>query len=197
MAEEQVPAIEEQRITVEVVANAEKMIGMTFTEGEREFMLEEVNKKLGHYEKLRGFPLMNSVAPPLIFDPRLEHTPAVDAPRNYSMTPVSGLTRPANLEDLAFYPTTHLAELVRTRQVTSVELAQMYLERLKRYDPFLHCVVTLTEDLAMKQARRADEEIASGHYRGFARHPLGCKRPTGNSRLSHHLGRRTLSAPDD
>jgi Asp-tRNA(Asn)/Glu-tRNA(Gln) amidotransferase A subunit family amidase len=155
-----------QDITVEVVANAERVIGLTFTEGEREFMLEEVNKKLGHYEKLRAFPLVNSVPPPLIFDPRLEHTPAVDAPRNYSMTPVSGLTRPANLEDLAFYPTTHLAELVRTRQVTSLELTQMYLERLKRYDPYLHCVVTLTEDLALTQARRADEEIASGHYRG-------------------------------
>src|SRR5262249_12450895 len=59
-----------------------------------------------------------------------------------------------------------LAELVRTRQVSSVELTEMYLARLKRHAPKLECVVTFTEDLAMGLAKRADEEITSGHYRG-------------------------------
>src|SRR5258708_25179816 len=59
-----------------------------------------------------------------------------------------------------------LSQLIKSRQVTSVTLTEMYLRRLKRYDPVLHCVVTLTEELAFEQARCADEEIASGHYRG-------------------------------
>jgi Asp-tRNA(Asn)/Glu-tRNA(Gln) amidotransferase A subunit family amidase len=73
---------------------------------------------------------------------------------------------PSTSEQIAFLPVTHLAELIRTRQITSVELTQLYLERLKRYGPRLECVVTLTEDLAMVQAQRADNEIARGHYRG-------------------------------
>ena len=59
-----------------------------------------------------------------------------------------------------------LAALVRTRQVTSLELTKLYLQRLKKYDSYLHCIVTLTEDLALKQAKQADKEIAADKYRG-------------------------------
>jgi Asp-tRNA(Asn)/Glu-tRNA(Gln) amidotransferase A subunit family amidase len=76
------------------------------------------------------------------------------------------IERPADLEDLAFAPVTKLASLVRARKVTSTELTQMYLARLKKYGPRLECVITLTEDLALDQAKRADEEIAAGRYRG-------------------------------
>ena len=71
-----------------------------------------------------------------------------------------------DLEELAFLPLTQLSELVRTRQVSSERLTTMYLERLKRYDPKLLFVVNLTEDLALRQARRADQEIGRGNYRG-------------------------------
>ena len=74
--------------------------------------------------------------------------------------------RPSSDDALAFLPLTELAALVRTRQVTARELAELYLARLKRYDPALHCVVNLTEELAMKQAEAADREIAAGRYRG-------------------------------
>ena len=69
-------------------------------------------------------------------------------------------------EALAFLPVTHLARLVETRQVKPSELTELYLARLKQHDPKLHCVVSYTEDLARRQARRADEEIAAGTYRG-------------------------------
>src|SRR5262249_31166823 len=69
-------------------------------------------------------------------------------------------------EQLAFAPVTELAALMRTRQVSSVELTRMCLARLKRYGPKLYCTVTLTEELAMSQAEKADSEIKSGHYRG-------------------------------
>jgi Asp-tRNA(Asn)/Glu-tRNA(Gln) amidotransferase A subunit family amidase len=168
MSDEQTASDKDQPVTVDVIANAEKVIGLSFTDTERDFMQEEVNKKVGHYEKLRAIPLINSVPPALYFDPcsAAPRPPSTDLPRHYDMAKVPTLTRPSNLEDVAFYPVTHLAELIRTRQVTSVELTQMYLERLRRYDPYLHCVVTLTEELAMEQAARADKEIADGHYRG-------------------------------
>jgi Asp-tRNA(Asn)/Glu-tRNA(Gln) amidotransferase A subunit family amidase len=72
-----------------------------------------------------------------------------------------------NLEALAFWPVTHLAELIRSRRVSSVDLTRMYLDRLERYGPALECVVTLTEERALEQARRADAEIAAGEYRGL------------------------------
>jgi Asp-tRNA(Asn)/Glu-tRNA(Gln) amidotransferase A subunit family amidase len=74
--------------------------------------------------------------------------------------------RPPNLEDLAFWPVTSLSVLIRTRQATSVELTEMYLARAKRYNPKLKCFVTITDDLALREARQADKEIAAGKYRG-------------------------------
>jgi len=69
-------------------------------------------------------------------------------------------------DDLAFMPVSRLAELVRLRRVSPVELARLYLDRSRKYDPKLHCVVTFTEELALEQARRAEAEIAKGRYRG-------------------------------
>src|SRR5439155_19898501 len=73
---------------------------------------------------------------------------------------------PTELDELAFLPVTELSELVRRKRVTSVQLTQMYLARLKKYDPVLRCVITLTEDRAFTQAHAADEEIRRGRYRG-------------------------------
>jgi Asp-tRNA(Asn)/Glu-tRNA(Gln) amidotransferase A subunit family amidase len=84
--------------------------------------------------------------------------------------------RPSNLEDLAFWPVRDLAELLRTKQVSSVELTTMYLERLKRFGPQLECVVSLTEERALEQARAADDEIKKGKYRGMLHGmPYGAK----------------------
>ena len=76
------------------------------------------------------------------------------------------VSRPSTDEALAFLPVTHLARLVETRQVKPSELTELYLSRLAKYDPILHCVVSLTSELARAQARQADEEIAAGSYRG-------------------------------
>ncbi|MBZ0301809.1 MAG: amidase [Anaerolineae bacterium] len=164
MAEHDQPP--ETPVTAEAVAAAEGLFGLTFTDDERSQMLEELNKKVGHYETLRSVPLENQVAPPLYFNPQLPQARALDVLRSFPVRDTAGLTRPADLENMAFWPVTHLAQMIRTRQVTSVELTEMYLARLKRFDRHLECVVTLTEDLAMRQAQQADTEIAAGHYRG-------------------------------
>ena len=72
------------------------------------------------------------------------------------------MRRPANLEAVAFWPLTQLAQLLRTRAVTSTALTTMYLARLKRYNPQINCVASLTEERALREAAAADAEIAAG-----------------------------------
>jgi Asp-tRNA(Asn)/Glu-tRNA(Gln) amidotransferase A subunit family amidase len=73
---------------------------------------------------------------------------------------------PSSDEDIAYSPVHKLSHWIESRQLSSERLTNIYLERLRRYDPKLRCVITLTPDHALEQARRADSEIASGHYRG-------------------------------
>jgi Asp-tRNA(Asn)/Glu-tRNA(Gln) amidotransferase A subunit family amidase len=117
------------------------------------------------YDSIRAVPLDNADVPALFFQPLPPAVPVADRRPRFADRPRQ-VRRPANLEDVAFWPVTHLAELLRTRQVTSVELTTMYLGRLRRFDSQLHAVVTLTDSLALAQARAADREIAAGHYRG-------------------------------
>ncbi|GAB4538261.1 MAG: amidase [Anaerolineae bacterium] len=165
MTEQESPN-EAPKITVEMIAAAEQLIGLSFTDEERRQMQATLNARLEQYETMRKQTVHNWEGLPLLFQPQVADPAPADVPRNYRMSAQEHATRPDNLEEAAFYPVTKLAELVRTRQVTSVELTEMYIERLKRYNPALECVVTMTEDLAMAQARRADEEIRQGYYRG-------------------------------
>ncbi len=155
------------RITPDMLEQAEQVLGLSFTPEERQQMLEPADRRLDHYASLRAYPLENGVPMSLTFDPRMvQPAKNADSPRDYAMSAPPKYARPDHLESLAFAPITQLSELIRTRQVTSVELTQMYLGRLKKYDPFLQCVVTLTEAIAMRQAERADQETAQGINRG-------------------------------
>jgi Asp-tRNA(Asn)/Glu-tRNA(Gln) amidotransferase A subunit family amidase len=73
---------------------------------------------------------------------------------------------PAREDDIAFAPVARLARWIETRQLSSARLTQIYLDRLRKFDPKLKCVITLTPELALEQARKADQEIAAGRYRG-------------------------------
>ena len=88
------------------------------------------------------------------------------AKQPFRLSAAPAVKRPANLEDAAFWPVRHLAELVRTRQVTSLELTEMYLARLHRYNGLLNNVVTFLDDHGRAEAKRADQEIAAGKYQG-------------------------------
>ena len=153
-------------ITPDEIAAAETLLALDFTPDQREQMLEIVNGRREQYRGLRQADLDNSV--PLALNFNVQHADPAPAavPRTYAMSAGPPATRPADLEAAAFLPLTQLAELIRSRQVTSLELTEMYLSRLKRFDPLLECVAAYTEDLAIKQAKRADDEIARGLYRG-------------------------------
>ena len=150
------------------IAAAVRVAGLDFSDEEVDLMVEEVNGMRERYAQLRAMRMPNSVVPALHFNPVLPGTsyPAPSASTVFRYTRPQGVERPADLEQLAFRPVTELAELVRTRQVTSTELTEMYLGRLRAHGDTLLAVITLTEDLAMRQAARADAEIARGYYRG-------------------------------
>jgi Asp-tRNA(Asn)/Glu-tRNA(Gln) amidotransferase A subunit family amidase len=167
---------EKAGLTKSQVASAERLIGLTFTDAERDSMLDDLESNLESYQHLRNVPLENGTPPSLIFNPLpLGFKPTAGKTKLVTNPPVN--TRvPENLEELAFYSVRDLAELIRTKKVTSTQLTIMYLERLKKHGPELECVVTLTEDLALEQARKADEDIAAGRYRGYLHGiPYGAK----------------------
>ena len=148
------------------VEQAEEIIGLEFTRSERDSMLDDLNYNLGLYEDLRKVTIDNSVSPVLIFNPLPPGIKPDTEQKSLVFSPMGEVKRPENIEDLAFYSVRELAELVRSEKVTSTELTTLSINRLKKYDPQLHCVITLTEELAFKQAARADSEIAAGNYRG-------------------------------
>lgn len=153
-------------LTREHVASTEALIGLNFNDAKRDSMLAGLNDQLNDYEALRKIPLANNVPPALLFNPIPVGFKFEKAKKPFKMSPAGKVTVPKNLEDIAFYSIGQLAELIKTRKVTSEQLTRMYLGRLKKYGPKLECVITLTEDLAIKQAKRADAEIAAGKYRG-------------------------------
>ena len=156
----------EPEVSELMLAGAARVAGLDFTEEERRDMVATVNKNLKNYEKTRAVALPFTVAPPLYFNPVVPGTSPVGARRPFRPIAAPRVFRPGNLEEVAFWPVTQLAALLESRQVSSRELTELYLERLKRHDSRLQCVITLTEGLAMDQARRADEEIAAGRYLG-------------------------------
>jgi Asp-tRNA(Asn)/Glu-tRNA(Gln) amidotransferase A subunit family amidase len=158
-------AEEAPRVTAAMIERAEWIAGVELTPEERELMLEGVNELVAAYETNRLVEIDNGVAPALVFQP-VTPRPHVEPVEAVPTTAGTEPGRPESGVDLAFAPVSQLAALLRTRQVSAVELTRLYLERLERLDPRLRCVITLTPELALEQAERADREIAHGHYRG-------------------------------
>jgi Asp-tRNA(Asn)/Glu-tRNA(Gln) amidotransferase A subunit family amidase len=128
--------------------------------------LPGVNRSLDSYETLRKIEVPLNTEPAIAFHPVRARPRLYDVPQRRFRFGKVQLPPFKSIEDLAFATVPQLAELIRTRKVSSTELTKMYLARLKRYGPKLLCIVTLTEDLALKQAEAADKEIKGGDYRG-------------------------------
>ena len=153
-------------VTVEMIRETAWVAGLDVSEEQVEEMAQGVNRNLSGQAELFDYRLDNSVAPPIFFSPLVPGMEIDRTERPFRISATSGVRRPSDLEHVNFWPLASLGELIRSRQVTSVELTEMYIGRLARYNPTYNNVVTFTEDLARTEARRADAEIASGHYRG-------------------------------
>ena len=161
-------AEEAKKVTKEMIDNAAVIADVPIPDEDKQMMLDSLNQQAKGYEDIYKLHIPNSEPPALIFDPVLPGM-TLDTerrPAKISAAPNVGGRAPSNLEEVAFYSVRQLAELVRTRRVSSTALTEMYLTRLKRYDPQLKFVITLTEERARAQAKSADSEIAAGKYRG-------------------------------
>ena len=145
---------------------AAKVIGLDFTEPERDSMLRIIRENAINYARMRTVQLNNSVPMSLWQSPVL---PGMQF--DTKQIPVlwnipANVTMPVNKADLAFYNILQLASLIKNKKISSVELTKFFIERIRKYGDTLQCVISLTEEIAMQQAKAADAEIAKGKYRG-------------------------------
>jgi Asp-tRNA(Asn)/Glu-tRNA(Gln) amidotransferase A subunit family amidase len=157
---------DEETIAADAISKAESLSGLTFTPEERELMQKSVKEHLDSYRKLREIPIPNDLPPALTFNPLLPGRAVDPTVRPLVPSRVDSTGIQIDAPEFAFQPVIVLADLVRRRRITSVQLTELYLERLERFDPVLKCVITLTRDRAMAKAREADSEIGRGLYRG-------------------------------
>jgi Asp-tRNA(Asn)/Glu-tRNA(Gln) amidotransferase A subunit family amidase len=153
------------RVTKEMLHAAEQLIGIELNDAQETMALRGVNQNLTGYEALRKIDVPLDTEPATAFHPALPGKRFDWKQVKFKLTKQE-IPKYNSPEEVAFFTATQLAELVRTRQISSLDLTRMYLARLKRYGPKLLCVVTLTEELALKQAAEADREIKAGKYRG-------------------------------
>ena len=148
------------------VKGAESLYNLNFTKAKRDSLLDGVTEAIEKYKAIQEFDIPNHLAPAFIFSPvPLNYKPHTsDVPSNFDLP--KEVILPENFEDISFYTVTELSLLIKERKVSSFELTSLYINRLKRYDPILHCVITLLEDRAIEQAKQMDEELEKGIYRG-------------------------------
>ncbi|QDU95223.1 amidase [Lignipirellula cremea] len=160
-------AAERGPITATMIEQAEWIAGLELSPEQRDSLVARIERAQGHIEVLREIELDYDVPPALLFDPEPGHPPDCEPfDRKVQTISQAPVELPLEEDELAFLPVSQLAGLLREKKVSSVELTKLYLRRLQKFDPVLYCVVSLTEELALRQAAAADKEIAAGRYRG-------------------------------
>lgn len=149
------------------IASGQKLMGLDFQETAIDTMYRYLERNRRGYDSLRKYQVSNETFPALTFD---RHPAGFSIPKGeveHVFDIPTAVALPANKEELAFYSIPKLASLIRAKKITSVELTELYISRIKRFDDQLKSVITITEELAMEQAKRADREIAAGNYKGI------------------------------
>jgi Asp-tRNA(Asn)/Glu-tRNA(Gln) amidotransferase A subunit family amidase len=153
-------------ISIKDIPAAERLIGLEFKQSERDSLFDDVKNAVKDYNKMREYPLANNVPlsswqtpvlPGMVFNTKQNKV-------NWNIP--ANVLLPQNKNELAFYSVLQLASLIKNKKISSVELTRFFIDRLKKFGDSLQCIISLTEDIAMQQARQADKEIAAGRYRG-------------------------------
>jgi Asp-tRNA(Asn)/Glu-tRNA(Gln) amidotransferase A subunit family amidase len=177
-------------VTPATFAEAQKLVQIDLTEAERSQAAGNWRESMAAlYERRTGprkVPLNESLAPYSLWNPVLPGHPALTQQNHFVRSEVQPGPLPTSDRDIAFAPVWKLSRWMQSRQLSSERLTHIYLDRIARFDPKLRCVITLTPELAMRQAKRADAEIAAGKYRG-ALHGI----PWGGKDLLDTAGIRT------
>lgn len=143
-----------------------QLYDLNFTEAEADSMLGSINSNLQLYKGLHRTLPANDIPYPFAFNPAPFGVPVPIRKIRINWDIPSKMELPANINDLAFYSIPQLASLILNNKISSVDLTKFFIARLKKWGDTLQCVITLTEDLALKQARQADIELSQGFYRG-------------------------------
>ena len=152
--------------TIQQIRNNVKWYDLDFTDAEADSMMGSLNNYLLLYKSMHKTLPANDIPFPLAFNPApLGMKVSTKKEKIYWDVPLK-MEVPANKNDLAFYSIPQLASLIANKKISSVDLTKFFIARLKKWGDTLECVITLTEDLAMKQAKQADDEMKSGIYRG-------------------------------
>ncbi|MBN1301214.1 MAG: amidase [Melioribacteraceae bacterium] len=158
------------------IKSASKIIGLEFNEPEIDSMLPDLISQLEDFRNIRKIIIENGTPPSLIFNPIPAGFTVYHKASSLKLSDYSKTSLPLDENKLAYLSVGQLAHLLRTGQITSVELTKLYIKRLKEYDPVLQCVITLMEEYAMQRASEADKEISKGNYRGVLHGiPFGVK----------------------
>ena len=167
---------EEEKITILLVKQAQKIMGLDFTDIEADSMLTDLEGQRKSMLAIRKLNIPNSVSPALNFNPLPVAYQFPDKVNYFKASTEANLKLPASKDELAFFTVRQLAELIRTKQISSVELTSFFIERIKKYDSKLQFAITITEERALRNAKKADAEIAAGKYKGLLHGiPFGAK----------------------
>ncbi len=153
-------------ITPQVISEASKIIGIEFTEAERDSMVSELETNRESYQNIRDLNIENSVPPALHFNPIPPGKTFDKEERSNKWNIPEDVELPENRNELAFYTVRELASLIQQQKISSVELTKFFLDRINQHNDTLEAIVTETEELALEQAEKMDHEIANGKYRG-------------------------------
>lgn len=167
---------EDKKITADMIDAAATIAGIPVAPDQKAALVTALNANRKFFDEFRELKIPNSVPPAFNFDPLppgqqpTPPPPGTDLRKPLQMSSAPAIASkeiPKDLNELAFATVRELGELVRRKKVSSLALTEMYLGRLKKYDPQLHFVINLTEERGLTQAREADKEIAAGKYRGI------------------------------
>jgi len=136
------------------IRKAQDLYGLTFSKQAIDTMHQYLHRNLEGYDTMRNYSLPHETFPAIIFNPHPRTFRFPDIPDTFTIQPISSISLPEQEEEVAFYTIPQLAALLQSKQITSTELTQLYLKRLKKYNPTLQCAITITEELALEQARK-------------------------------------------
>lgn len=151
-----------QRVSKDQVIAALAVMGLTFTDPQIDMLMPVANRLFAQYEAIRTLDVPLDTPPAITFSPAITGYPAPHGSSAFRHGKAPALIKYAKPEELAFQTALELGAMVRARRITSVALTQMYIDRLKTYGPKLNCVITLTNDLALEQAKQADAMLRRG-----------------------------------
>ena len=144
-----------------------KFMDLVFTSSEIDSMFDGVKENWFEYKKMHRYPLANSTPMSLWQSPVVTGMQFNKKQGKIKWELSKNVVLPANKNELAFYSIPQLAALIKSKKITAVELATIFIDRIKKYGDTLQCVISITENIAMVQAAQADAEIAAGKYRGL------------------------------